>query len=107
MADSKQRFFFLIGLWAITIPVFTQQSNHGHKFEQITDLLPDPNTYRGVDGAPGPDYWQQRCDYQIDCRLDVENRRLFGSEIITYHNQSPNTLNYLWLQHPERDCCNT
>ncbi|MCB0666715.1 MAG: M1 family peptidase [Saprospiraceae bacterium] len=74
------------------------QSNHGNKFEQITDLLPDPNTYRGSDGAPGPEYWQQRCDYQIDCRLDVEQRRLFGSELITYHNQSPNTLHYLWLQ---------
>ncbi len=74
------------------------QSNHAQKFEQMGQLLPDPNTYRGVDGAPGPDYWQQRCDYDIKCFLDVENLLLRGSEVITYHNQSPHTLKYLWLQ---------
>ena len=73
-------------------------SNHGNKFEQLGNLLPSPNSYRGMDGAPGPDYWQQRADYDIDCTLDTENQRLDGTELITYHNQSPNTLNYLWLQ---------
>jgi hypothetical protein len=54
--------------------------------------------YRGVDGAPGPEYWQQRCDYDIECQLDAENQRLFGEELITYYNQSPHMLKYLWLQ---------
>ena len=89
---------FMLCLLASTMPNFAQTSNHGNKFEQITNLLPGTNTYRGIDGAPGPEYWQQRCDYQIECKLDVDNRRLYGDELVTYHNQSPNTLTYLWLQ---------
>ncbi len=73
-------------------------SNHGNKFEQLGTLLPGVNEYRGMDGAPGPEYWQQRCDYDIECTLDTENQRLDGKELITYYNQSPNTLRYLWLQ---------
>lgn len=63
-------------------------SNHGNKFEQLGSLLPAPNPYRAAAGAPGPDYWQQRCDYDIECTLDVENLRLDGEELITYYNQS-------------------
>ncbi len=74
------------------------KSNHGNKFEQLEHVLPDPTPYRGVDGAPGPEYWQQRCDYNIQCTLDVEKQRLSGTETIKYHNQSPHTLGYLWLQ---------
>ncbi len=73
-------------------------SNHGNKFEQLGPELPTGNLYRGMDGAPGPAYWQQQCNYDIDCELDVENMRLNGSELITYYNNSPNTLQYLWLQ---------
>jgi hypothetical protein len=73
-------------------------SNHGNKFEQLGTLLPTPNQYRSMDGAPGPEYWQQRADYDINCTLDTENQRLDGQETVTYYNQSPNTLRYLWLQ---------
>ena len=73
-------------------------SNHGNKFEQIDPLLPAPNQYRSWDGSPGPDYWQQRCDYKIKCSLDADKRNLAGEEDITYTNNSPNTLRYLWLQ---------
>ncbi len=73
-------------------------SNHGNKFEQLGSLLPSPNPYRGADGAPGPQYWQQRVDYDINCTLDTEKRHLYGEELITYHNNSPHTLSYLWLQ---------
>nr|WP_290927264.1 hypothetical protein [Haliscomenobacter sp.] len=82
-----------------SVTMFAQPvSNHGNKFEQLSDLLPDPNNYRNVDGAPGAEYWQQRCDYDIECTLDVNNLRLNGSELVSYHNQSPQTLRYLWLQ---------
>ena len=74
------------------------EPNHGVKFEQLGPMLASPNDYRGADGAPGPEYWQQNADYVIDCTLDVENQRLDGSELITYHNNSPNTLRYIWLQ---------
>lgn len=73
-------------------------SNHGNRFEQLSYLLPTPNEYRTASGAPGPKYWQQRADYDISCELDETNLRLTGSETITYYNNSPNPLNYLWLQ---------
>ena len=78
-------------------------SNHGNKFEQLGTMLPSPNTYRNMDGSPGPDYWQQRVDYDIECTLDEKIRQLRGSEKITYYNQSPSTLHYLWLQLDENE----
>src|SRR5262245_52810316 len=59
--------------------------------------LPTPNRVRTASGAPGPDYWQQRVDYRIDARLDAIERRLTGSEQVTYHNNSPDALEYLWV----------
>ncbi|MEL7122046.1 MAG: M1 family metallopeptidase [Bacteroidota bacterium] len=96
----KNKFLLtLLACFAIASTAFAQpKSNHGNKFEQLGQELPTPNTYRGADGAPGPDYWQQRADYEIKCRLDDEKLRLDGSEKITYYNQAPNTLRYLWLQ---------
>jgi hypothetical protein len=73
-------------------------SNHGNKFEQLAGILPTPNEYRTASGAPGPKYWQQRCDYDIKCELDEKNLKLTGSETVTYFNNSPNELVYLWLQ---------
>ncbi len=73
-------------------------SNHGNKFEQMGSILPTPNEYRTASGAPGPKYWQQRCDYDIKCELDEKNQRLTGSETVTYFNNSPDILEYLWLQ---------
>src|SRR6187401_1772304 len=78
-------------------------SNHGNKFEQLGTILPTPNEYRTASGAPGPKYWQQRADYNIKCELDEKNLRLTGSETITYFNNSPNTLTYLWLQLDENE----
>src|SRR6476661_3774300 len=73
-------------------------SNHGNKFEQLGTILPTPNEYRTASGAPGPKYWQQRCDYDITCNLDETARKLSGKETLTYYNNSPDNLTYLWLQ---------
>lgn len=73
-------------------------SNHGNKFEQLGTIMPTPNEYRTASGAPGPKYWQQRVDYDIKCELDEPKLKLTGSETITYHNNSPDILTYLWLQ---------
>ena len=73
-------------------------SNHGNRFEQLGTILPTPNEYRTASGAPGPKYWQQRCDYDIVCELDEPNRKLNGKETLTYFNNSPDILTYLWLQ---------
>ncbi len=77
--------------------------NHGTKFEQLGTLLPTPNTYRNMDGSPGRDYWQQQVDYDIDCSLDEKANRLSGRETITYHNNAPTALRYLWLQLDENE----
>lgn len=68
------------------------------KFEQLGPLLPSPNTVRSASGAPGPDYWQQRADYSIKLVLDDEKQTISGEEVITYFNNSPDGLKYLWLQ---------
>src|SRR3954466_787038 len=78
-------------------------SNHGNKFEQMGTILTTPNEYRTASGAPGPKYWQQRCDYDIKCTLDEVNLKLSGSEKITYYNKSPDVLAYLWLQLDENE----
>lgn len=74
------------------------QSNHGNKFEQLGTILPTPNEYRTASGAPGAKYWQQRADYEIDVTLDEKNLSIIGTETVTYHNNAPEALNYLWLQ---------
>ncbi|MGI4720750.1 MAG: M1 family metallopeptidase [Janthinobacterium lividum] len=68
------------------------------KFRQLDELLPTPGAVRTASGAPGHAYWQQRADYTMRARLDEANRSLTGSGTITYHNNSPDTLKYLWLQ---------
>lgn len=73
-------------------------SNHGNKFEQLGTILPTPNEYRTASGAPGAKYWQQRADYNIEATLDEKNLMLIGKETITYFNNSPDKLDYLWLQ---------
>ncbi len=67
-------------------------------FRQLDEVLPTPNEYRTASGAPGHRYWQQKVDYDIRLELDDTNQSIQASETITYHNQSPDPLNYLWLQ---------
>jgi hypothetical protein len=68
------------------------------KFRQLDELLPTPTDTRTASGAPGHAYWQQRADYKIRAQLDEAKRAVTGSETVTYHNNSPDTLNYLWVQ---------
>ncbi len=74
------------------------QSNHGNKFEQLGTILPTPNEQRAASGAPGGKYWQQKADYNIDVTLDEKNLSIIGTETITYTNNSPDKLSYLWMQ---------
>jgi hypothetical protein len=82
-------------------------SNHGNKFEQLGTVLSDPNSYRSASGAPGPAYWQQRADYNINAELDEKNLKITGSETITYYNNSPDPLSYLWVQLDENQSKST
>ncbi|MEJ6557264.1 MAG: M1 family metallopeptidase [Flavobacteriaceae bacterium] len=74
----------------------------GHKnnnnFKQLYEEFATPNRFRTAAGAPGVDYYQQQVDYKMDIRLDDANTKLYGSETITYTNNSPDALPYLWIQ---------
>jgi len=68
------------------------------KFEQLDQELPTPNEYRNAAGAPGHHYYQQKADYKMNITIDDETQKLSGFETITYTNNSPDKLDYLWLQ---------
>jgi hypothetical protein len=68
------------------------------KFRQLDELLPTPGDTRTASGAPGHAYWQQRADYTIRATLDEAKRRITGAGTVVYHNNSPDTLSYLWVQ---------
>jgi len=89
----------LCGILLICGSISAQTENLNHNpFRQLYDVLPTPNVYRHAAGAPGHAYWQQQADYKIDLRLDDESQRIYGEEVITYHNNSPDVLDYLWVQ---------
>jgi hypothetical protein len=94
-----RRLFIVLLLFVFAPLAFGQsKSKPLDKFKQLEEILPTPNEYRTASGAPGHKYWQQRADYKIDVELDDAKQRLVGSETITYSNNSPDTLTYLWVQ---------
>ncbi len=68
------------------------------KFAQLDIELPTPNEYRTAAGAPGHGYYQQKADYKMNLTLDDTKQTIRGEEVITYTNNSPDVLEYLWLQ---------
>ena len=79
-----------------------QERKAGHlnnnRFKQLYQEFSSPNQYRSASGAPGPAYYQQQADYKMDIVLDDDNAVLYGTETITYTNNSPDVLEYLWVQ---------
>ena len=71
---------------------------NNNKFKQLYEEFATPNRFRTASGAPGVDYYQQQVDYVMDLELDDKNTRLYGDETITYTNNSPDALSYLWVQ---------
>ena len=92
------RFTVILALPFCGFVMAGEPGSGAQKFAQLEQLLPTPNTYRTASGAPGHEYWQQQEDYKISVSLDEENQSIVGSEQITYTNNSPDTLGYLWLQ---------
>lgn len=68
------------------------------KFRQLEQELPTPNAYRTASGAPGHEYYQNKASYDMSITLDERTHRIDGSEWITYTNNSPDALTYLWVQ---------
>ena len=101
----KIALFVLCTIISSTITVGQSTSKNpqkGHtdqnKFRQLKDVLPTPNNQRNASGAPGYEYTQQKVDYVMDIVLDEKTNRIYGNEIITYHNNSNDYLEYLWVQ---------
>jgi hypothetical protein len=82
----------------LSVSVFAQENYNQNKFRQLYQELPTPNSYRTASGAPGHEYYQQRADYKMKIRLDDEKQIIYGEETITYFNNSPDTLKYVWVQ---------
>jgi hypothetical protein len=99
--------FYLLSTLLISSSVFAQntekkETKTGHtntnKFRQLYDEFATPNMFRTASGAPGPAYYQQQADYKMDIEIDDVNAKLSGNETITYSNNSPDVLKYLWVQ---------
>ncbi len=91
--------FYLILLLSLVIALPNYAQTQGAaKFKQLYEELPTPSPYRNAAGAPGHAYWQQKADYNIKVEIDDDKQRILGEESITYYNNSPDKLSYLWLQ---------
>ncbi|TNE65225.1 MAG: M1 family peptidase [Alphaproteobacteria bacterium] len=88
----------LISYPAVADAVEQTKGTFQDKFRQLEADLPTPNVYRTASGAPGHQYWQQEVDYKIKVALDENSRKVTGNEAVSYTNNSPDTLNYIWLQ---------
>lgn len=94
-----KKFLFVLFCIGILFSTNAQDPDQGiTKFQQLYQELPTPNTYRNAAGAPGHQYWQQRADYDMKIEIDDEKQRILGEETITYYNNSPDVLTYIWVQ---------
>ena len=98
MSLILKKFNLFILLLVISSSVYAQDNLNNSKFKQLYEELPTPNVYRTASGAPGHEYYQQKADYEINVELDEEKNIIDGNEVITYTNNSPDILNYLWVQ---------
>jgi hypothetical protein len=103
----KKTLFLVLSVLFTTTPFYAQeistkekQAAHYNisKFKQLNEELPTPNTQHTASGAPGYQYTQQQVDYDMSIVLDDERQRIYGEETITYHNNSTDNLDYLWVQ---------
>ena len=92
------RILFTVICTLASLSLWAQGNTNQNKFRQLGTELPTPNTYRTASGSPGHEYWQQKADYKINLTLDDAKQTITGSETITYTNNSPDDLKYLWLQ---------
>tara|TARA_B100001287_G_scaffold40717_1_gene29887 strand:- start:665 stop:3088 length:2424 start_codon:yes stop_codon:yes gene_type:complete len=90
---------YLLVLTLYSVSILGQNPNLNYnKFKQLKEEMSTPNVYRTASGAPGHKYFQNEADYDMKISLDDENQKISGSQTITYHNNSPDKLEYLWLQ---------
>lgn len=87
-------------LFLLTLLNFSAYAqNYDHRAAFHPDFYPYPGSvYRSASGEPGPSYWQNRADYSIQSKLDTATHTVSGELIMTYTNNSPDALRFLWLQ---------
>lgn len=95
---TMNRLLVLVALLASAFGAQAQENTNQNPFRQLGQELPTPNTYRTASGDKGHEYWQQQADYDMKIRLDDETQKIYGEETITYTNNSPDDLDYLWVQ---------
>ena len=78
--------------------IVNRKNSRPDAFRQLDEVLPTPTPWRNASGAPGHEYWQQKVDYDIRVELHDDTQRITAEEDITYTNNSPDTLRYVWLQ---------
>lgn len=90
----------LITLLAVSVSfgLFAQENTNVNPFRQLGQELPTPNVYRTASGDRGTEYWQQQADYDMRIRIDDTQQKLYGEMTVTYTNNSPDDLSYLWMQ---------
>ncbi|MCL7763051.1 M1 family metallopeptidase [Polaribacter sp. Z014] len=104
----KKLSLMMFSLFFVATGIFAQEKKEensapqGHtdqnKFRQLKDVLATPNDQHTASGAPGSQYSQQKVDYVMDIRLEESTNKIYGDETITYHNNSKDQLEYLWVQ---------
>ncbi len=98
MLNDVQMRHLCVLVWATSLCFELLPAQNANPFQPFSWEWPTPSASRLASGAPGPSYWQQSADYKIDVVLDDVRQRLTGDESVTYHNRSPHTLTYLWMQ---------
>ena len=89
--------FLSFGISSFAQGIEQTKGNFSDKFRQLDEVLPTPNAYRNAGGQPGHEYWQQQADYTIEVALDEPARRLSASATVKYYNNSPDSLEFLWV----------
>jgi len=93
-----KKFLLVISSCFILTSVYAQ-SSYDHRAVFNPQFYPYPgNDYRSASGEPGPKYWQNKADYSIQCKLDTDSHTVTGTVTISYTNNSPDNLRFLWLQ---------
>ena len=96
--NLSKNLFYLITLTCFNVAIAQNQNLNYNKFKQLKEEIATPNVYRTAAGAPGHQYYQNEADYTMNITLNDQQQKITGSETIKYHNNSPDKLEYLWIQ---------
>ena len=91
--------FSILCLLLMQCTLMIAQSKFDNREAFNPQFYPYPgNDYRSASGEPGPKYWQNRADYSINCTLDTAKHSVSAEVVISYTNNSPDNLKFLWMQ---------